>query len=123
MDVQGSWRNSRKGLQCAAIRCTAFQADGAHLGQGMAVLVGGTEPIFDCHVNCEVERVWQIVKGDVTELFNSRPEEHFKPHPRVMIGTPGIGKSMNAGSYLIYQLLHYDAEQLQVVFYCLGDTT
>ncbi|RNC40123.1 retrotransposon hot spot (RHS) protein, partial [Trypanosoma cruzi] len=42
--------------------------------------------------------------------------------PRVLIGTPGIGKSMNAGSYLLYQLLHYDAEKLQVVVHCFGET-
>ncbi|RNC56471.1 retrotransposon hot spot (RHS) protein [Trypanosoma cruzi] len=76
-----------------------------------------------CHVNCEVERVWQIVKGDVTEWFNSRPEEHFTPHPRVLIAKLGIGRSVNAGPYLIYQPPHYDAEQLQVVFHCLGDMT
>ncbi|PBJ77088.1 retrotransposon hot spot (RHS) protein [Trypanosoma cruzi cruzi] len=75
----------------------------------------------DCYVNCEVDRVWQIVKGDLTELFSSRPEDHFTPHPRVLIGTPGIGKSMAAGSYLLYQLLHYDAELLPVVvFFVLG---
>ncbi|EAN84350.1 retrotransposon hot spot (RHS) protein, putative, partial [Trypanosoma cruzi] len=71
----------------------------------------------DCYVNCEVDRVWQIVKGDLTELFSSRPEDHFTPHPRLLTGTPGIGKSMAAGSYLLYQLLHYDAELLPVVAY------
>ncbi|PWU86978.1 putative retrotransposon hot spot protein (RHS) [Trypanosoma cruzi] len=34
----------------------------------------GRDAINDCYVNCEVERVWQIVKGDLTELFSSRPE-------------------------------------------------
>ncbi|KAF8294429.1 putative retrotransposon hot spot (RHS) protein [Trypanosoma cruzi] len=71
--------------------------------------------ICDCHVNCEVERVWQIFKGDITEWFNSFPEDHFAPHPRVLIGTPGMGKSMNAGSYFLYQLRHYDAERLPMV--------
>ncbi|PWU88797.1 putative retrotransposon hot spot (RHS) protein [Trypanosoma cruzi] len=69
----------------------------------------------DLCVNCEVERVWQIVKGDATEWFSGRPEEHFTPHPRVLIGTPGIGKSVAAGSYLLYQLLHCDAEKLPMV--------
>ncbi|RNC35445.1 putative retrotransposon hot spot (RHS) protein [Trypanosoma cruzi] len=77
----------------------------------------------DCYVNCEVDRVWQIVKGDLTELFSSRPEDHFTPHPRVLIGTPGIGKSMAAGSYLLYQLLHYDAELLPVVACLVGGST
>ncbi|EKF35340.1 retrotransposon hot spot (RHS) protein, putative [Trypanosoma cruzi marinkellei] len=75
------------------------------------------EAVTDCYVNCEVDRVWQIVKGDLTEWFSSRPEDHFTPHPRVLIGTPGIGKSMAAASYLLYQLLHYDVEQLPVVVY------
>ncbi|RNC53510.1 retrotransposon hot spot (RHS) protein [Trypanosoma cruzi] len=68
-----------------------------------------------CHVNCEVDRVWRIVKGDVTELFSTHGENHFEPRRRVLIGTPGIGKSVNAGSYLLYQLLHYDVEKLEVV--------
>ncbi|PWV05617.1 putative retrotransposon hot spot (RHS) protein [Trypanosoma cruzi] len=75
------------------------------------------DAITDCYVNCEVDRVWQIVKGDLTELFSSRPEDHFTPHPRLLTGTPGIGKSMAAGSYFLYQLLHYDAELLPVVVF------
>ncbi|PWU99914.1 putative retrotransposon hot spot protein (RHS) [Trypanosoma cruzi] len=74
----------------------------------------------DCHVNCEVDRVWQIVKGDLTEWFSSHGGTDFKPKQRLLIGTPGIGKSMNAGSYLLYQLLHYDAEQLPMVAYVVG---
>ncbi|PWU82816.1 putative retrotransposon hot spot protein (RHS,) [Trypanosoma cruzi] len=41
MDLQESWRNPRKERRCAAIRYSTSQADGAHLGQGMAVHVGG----------------------------------------------------------------------------------
>ncbi|RNC45206.1 retrotransposon hot spot (RHS) protein [Trypanosoma cruzi] len=79
--------------------------------------------IRDCYVNCEVERVWQIVKGDLTEWFSTHHgESDFTPEERLLIGTPGIGKSMNAGSYLLYQLLHYDAEKLQVVVHCFGET-
>ncbi|PBJ70761.1 retrotransposon hot spot (RHS) protein [Trypanosoma cruzi cruzi] len=80
----------------------------------------GRDASTDCYVNCEVDRVWQIVKGDLTEWFNSIPEDHFTPHPRLLTGTPGIGKSLAAGSYLLYQLLHYDAELLPVVvfFFC-----
>ncbi|EAN90961.1 putative retrotransposon hot spot (RHS) protein [Trypanosoma cruzi] len=83
----------------------------------------GVEFTRDCHVNCEVDRVWQIVKGDLTAWFNSLPEDHFTPEQRVLIGTPGIGKSMAAGSYLLYQLLHCDAEQLQMVVYLIADRT
>ncbi|RNC52701.1 retrotransposon hot spot (RHS) protein, partial [Trypanosoma cruzi] len=79
------------------------------------------ESTRDCHVNCEVERVWQIVKGDLTAWFNSLPEDHFTPIPHALIGTPGIGKSKAAGSYLLYQLLHCDAEQLPMVVYFIAD--
>ncbi|PWU99948.1 putative retrotransposon hot spot (RHS) protein [Trypanosoma cruzi] len=68
------------------------------------------KPIVDCYVNCEVDRVWQTVKDDVNKLFSSHGKNKLSPEPRVLIGTSGIGKSMNAGSYLLYQLLHYNAE-------------
>ncbi|EKF98875.1 retrotransposon hot spot (RHS) protein, putative, partial [Trypanosoma cruzi] len=32
---------------------------------------GWFKPILDCYVNCEVERVWQIVKGDLTKWFST----------------------------------------------------
>ncbi|ESS61246.1 retrotransposon hot spot (RHS) protein [Trypanosoma cruzi Dm28c] len=77
----------------------------------------------DLCVNTEVERVWQIVKRDLTKWFsNFDLTLNSSPLPRVLIGTSGIGKSMNAGSYLLYQLLHYDAEKLQVVVHCFGIT-
>ncbi|EKF98296.1 retrotransposon hot spot (RHS) protein, putative [Trypanosoma cruzi] len=82
---------------------------------------GVSEFIPDCYVNCEVERVWRIVLGDLTKWFSSHGKKKISPRRRVLIGTPGIGKSMNAGSYLLYQLLHYDAEKLQMVAYCFGD--
>ncbi|PWV05432.1 putative retrotransposon hot spot protein (RHS) [Trypanosoma cruzi] len=69
----------------------------------------------DCHVNCEVERVWQIVRNDLTEWFSPHRGTDCTPERRVLVGTPGIGKSMGAGSYLLYQLLHCDVEKLQVV--------
>ncbi|EAN85484.1 retrotransposon hot spot (RHS) protein, putative, partial [Trypanosoma cruzi] len=81
------------------------------------------ESIRDCHVNCEVERVWQIVKKDLTKWFSTHRGKYLTPEPRVLIGTPGMGKSMNAGSYLLYQLLHYDAEQLPMVAYFIGNRT
>ncbi|PWV04376.1 putative retrotransposon hot spot protein (RHS) [Trypanosoma cruzi] len=74
----------------------------------------------DCYVNCEVDRVWQIVKGDLTAWFSPDAGDYFKPKRRVLIGTPGIGKSMAASSYLLYQLLHYDIKKLQVAVHCFG---
>ncbi|PBJ68802.1 retrotransposon hot spot (RHS) protein [Trypanosoma cruzi cruzi] len=81
------------------------------------------ESTCDCYVNCEVERVWQIVLDDLTEWFSTDTGDYFEPKRRVLIGTPGIGKSMNAGSYLLYQLLHHDAEQLPMVAYFIGNRT
>ncbi|EKG00388.1 retrotransposon hot spot (RHS) protein, putative, partial [Trypanosoma cruzi] len=80
----------------------------------------GVESTRDCYVNFEVEQVWQIVKDALTELLSIRRWTYIKPGRHVLIGTPGIGKSMNAGSYLLYQLLHYDAEQLPMVAYVIG---
>ncbi|ESS63371.1 retrotransposon hot spot protein (RHS) [Trypanosoma cruzi Dm28c] len=71
-------------------------------------------------VNCEVDRVWQIVRGDLTAWFSPHGGTDFKPERRVLIGTPGIGKSVAAGSYLLYRLLHCDAEKIQVVVHCFG---
>ncbi|EKF99532.1 retrotransposon hot spot (RHS) protein, putative, partial [Trypanosoma cruzi] len=78
----------------------------------------------DLCVNYEVERVWQIVLDDLTKWF-SNFDLTLNPSPlfRVLIGTPGIGKSMAAGSYLLYQLLHYDIKKLQVVVHCFGGNT
>ncbi|RNE98427.1 retrotransposon hot spot (RHS) protein, partial [Trypanosoma cruzi] len=76
----------------------------------------------DFFVNCEVERVWRIVRNDLAEWFsNFDLTLNSSPVRRLLIGTPGIGKSVAAGSYLLYQLLHYDAEKLQVVAYSFGE--
>ncbi|RNC42993.1 putative retrotransposon hot spot (RHS) protein [Trypanosoma cruzi] len=77
----------------------------------------------DCHVNCEVERVWQIVSGDLTEWFSPHGRTDFRPKRRLLIGTPGIGKSMAAGSYLLCQLLQCDVEKLPVAVYSVGGST
>ncbi|PWV09112.1 putative retrotransposon hot spot (RHS) protein [Trypanosoma cruzi] len=82
----------------------------------------GSEHICDCCVNSEVERVWQFVKRDLTEWFSPHGRTVFSPKKRLLIGTPGIGKSMNAGSYLLYQLLQYDAEKLPLVAYIIKES-
>ncbi|RNE96267.1 retrotransposon hot spot (RHS) protein [Trypanosoma rangeli] len=76
---------------------------------------------FDCYVYSEVERVWQIVEGDLAGLFGTHGGANSASVRRVLIGTPGIGKSAAACSYLLYQLLHYDAEQLHAVAYFIGE--
>ncbi|RNF00427.1 retrotransposon hot spot (RHS) protein [Trypanosoma rangeli] len=77
-------------------------------------------PITDCYINIEVHRVWKIVEGDVKGVFP--PPDTYAPKMRrhLLIGTSGVGNSMAAGSYLLYQLLHYDATKLHVVVYCFG---
>ncbi|PWU96467.1 putative retrotransposon hot spot protein (RHS) [Trypanosoma cruzi] len=74
----------------------------------------------DVFVNCEVDRVWQIVKGGLTAWLSPHGGTDFRPERRVLIGTPGIGKSVAAGSYLLYQLLHDDFEKIQVIVHCFG---
>ncbi|RNF06757.1 putative retrotransposon hot spot (RHS) protein, partial [Trypanosoma cruzi] len=86
-------------------------------GQGL------NERIHDCYVNCEVDRVWQIIKGDLNGWLSSHGKKKTSPDPFVLVGTPGIGKSMAAGSYLLYQLLHCDAEQLPMVAYSVAEQT
>ncbi|PWU82947.1 putative retrotransposon hot spot (RHS) protein [Trypanosoma cruzi] len=53
---------------------------------------GVGEFIPDCYVNCEVERVWRIVKGDLTKWFSTHVKKKLSPRRRVLIGTPGIGE-------------------------------
>ncbi|PWU93870.1 putative retrotransposon hot spot (RHS) protein [Trypanosoma cruzi] len=40
----------------------------------------------DCYVNCEVERVWRIVKDDLTEFFGTHGGTEFTPKRRLLIG-------------------------------------
>ncbi|KEG06094.1 retrotransposon hot spot (RHS) protein, partial [Trypanosoma grayi] len=79
------------------------------------------EASCDCHIGRETERVWRIIKRDVDEWFACRGGDDEGPEKRLLIGTPGIGKSMGTGSYLLYQLLHYDKERLPVVAYFIKD--
>ncbi|EKF33145.1 retrotransposon hot spot (RHS) protein, putative, partial [Trypanosoma cruzi marinkellei] len=75
-------------------------------------------PMKDFFINCEVERVWQIVSSDLTKWFDNF-DLSLNPSPtrRLLIGTPGIGKSMAAGSYLLYHI-----KKLQVIVHCFGET-
>ncbi|RNF05345.1 retrotransposon hot spot (RHS) protein [Trypanosoma conorhini] len=80
---------------------------------------GSTNPDF--FINCEVERVWRIVQGDLTGAFDTEDFKGLMLSRRVLLGTSGVGKSMAAGSYLLYKLLHYDDKKLQVVVYCFWE--
>ncbi|KEG14520.1 retrotransposon hot spot (RHS) protein [Trypanosoma grayi] len=74
----------------------------------------------DCYIGRETERVWRIIKHDLDKWFESCCGDAVGPEKRILIGTPGIGKSMGAGSYLLYQLLHYDKQRLPVVAYFIA---
>ncbi|PWU85871.1 putative retrotransposon hot spot (RHS) protein [Trypanosoma cruzi] len=50
----------------------------------------GVESTRDCYVNCEVERVWRIVLGDLTKWSSSHGKADFTPERRVL-GRPGSG--------------------------------
>ncbi|KEG05612.1 retrotransposon hot spot (RHS) protein, partial [Trypanosoma grayi] len=70
----------------------------------------------DCYVTREIVRVWMIVETDIKNWLVQNAGR-VRATLRLLIGTPGIGKSMGTGSYLLYQLLHYDKERLPVVAY------
>ncbi|RNF01522.1 retrotransposon hot spot (RHS) protein [Trypanosoma rangeli] len=75
----------------------------------------------DYCVYSEVGQVWQIVEGDLTGLFGTHGGANSASVRRVLIGTPRFGKPVPACSCLLYQLLHYDAEQLHAVAYFIGE--
>ncbi|RNE95665.1 retrotransposon hot spot (RHS) protein [Trypanosoma rangeli] len=83
-----------------------------------ALLQGGGS---DYCVYSEVEQVWLIVEGDLAGLFGTHGGANSASVRRVLIGTPGFGKSVDACSCLLYQLLHYDAEQLHTVACFIGE--
>ncbi|KEG13455.1 retrotransposon hot spot (RHS) protein [Trypanosoma grayi] len=74
----------------------------------------------DCYVTREIVRVWKIVENDI-ENWLVQNAAGVRATLRLLIGTPGIGKSMGAGSYLLYQLLHYDKKRRPVVAYIVAD--
>ncbi|RNF04682.1 retrotransposon hot spot (RHS) protein [Trypanosoma conorhini] len=76
--------------------------------------------LADCFVTAEAERVWKRLNGFLRMLFRHSMGRDSEVERVLLLGTPGMGLSMTVGSYLLYQLLHYDAEQLQVAVYCLG---
>ncbi|ORC84138.1 putative retrotransposon hot spot (RHS) protein, partial [Trypanosoma theileri] len=69
----------------------------------------------DIYVNKEVMRVWYKILKNLDECFGNHVDAGKELTPYVLIGTPGIGKSFAAGSFLLYQLLHYNAKKLPVV--------
>ncbi|PWV00927.1 putative retrotransposon hot spot protein (RHS) [Trypanosoma cruzi] len=76
----------------------------------------------DCYVNCEVDRVWRIVRNDLTEWFSP----HLGPTLRLGACVDWDARDweiLAAGSYLLYQLLHCDAKKLQVVVYSFDGST
>ncbi|KAH8617218.1 putative retrotransposon hot spot protein 4 (RHS4) [Trypanosoma vivax] len=66
-------------------------------------------------VSREIVRVWHVVEHQIQMWPNCTPWRTNKPY--ILLGTPGIGKSFGCGSYLLYELLHYDAANVPIVAY------
>ncbi|KAH8619997.1 putative retrotransposon hot spot protein 4 (RHS4) [Trypanosoma vivax] len=60
-------------------------------------------------------RVWHVVEHQIRMWPNCTHQCTNEPY--VLLGTPGIGKSLGCGSYLLYELLHYDAAEVPIVAY------
>ncbi|CCD20591.1 hypothetical protein, conserved in T. vivax, partial [Trypanosoma vivax Y486] len=74
-----------------------------------------TEEESDVFVRREVVRVWHVVRRELARWPDD--DRKFNPRPYVLVGTPGIGKSFDCGSYLLYELLHYNVAKVPVVAY------
>ncbi|KAH8606477.1 putative retrotransposon hot spot protein 4 (RHS4) [Trypanosoma vivax] len=72
------------------------------------------------YIRREVVRVWYIVEEKMRAWYIER--KLVKPRTCIVIGTPGIGKSFACGSFLLYQLLHYEGGLLDVVAYFIRDS-
>ncbi|CCD20244.1 retrotransposon hot spot protein, (RHS), putative, partial [Trypanosoma vivax Y486] len=66
-------------------------------------------------VRREMVRVWHVVEHQIQMWPNCTHQCTNEPY--VLLGTPGIGKSLGCGSYLLYELLHYDAAEVPIVAY------
>ncbi|AAQ15508.1 retrotransposon hot spot (RHS) protein, putative [Trypanosoma brucei brucei TREU927] len=76
----------------------------------------------DIFIRREELRVWNVVRNGI-ELWRTQrvmPRCLYFPRSYLAIGNPGIGKSQNLGSFILYKLLHYDAEELPIVAYFCG---
>ncbi|KAH8610574.1 putative retrotransposon hot spot protein 4 (RHS4) [Trypanosoma vivax] len=69
-------------------------------------------------VRREMVRVWRVVEEQIQMWPNCTHQCLNKPY--ILLGTPGIGKSLGCGSYLLYELLHYDAAKVPAVAYFVG---
>ncbi|KAH8609282.1 putative retrotransposon hot spot protein 4 (RHS4) [Trypanosoma vivax] len=74
----------------------------------------------DVYIRREVVRMWYIVEEQTRAWYIER--KLVKPRTCVVVGTPGIGKSFACGSFLLYQLLHYEGGLLDVVAYFVRDS-
>ncbi|CCD14158.1 unnamed protein product [Trypanosoma congolense IL3000] len=76
-------------------------------------MLTGYDAVGDAYVRKENLRVWHIVQENIDAWSSGVGDVH----PFIVIGTPGIGNSFATGSLLLYQLLHYPSEDLNVVAY------
>ncbi|CCD21164.1 retrotransposon hot spot protein (RHS), partial [Trypanosoma vivax Y486] len=102
---------------------TQFRNETANIDNNAGVGRGGvfnTPRSEDVYIRREVVRVWYIVKEKMRAWYIER--KLVKPRTCIVIGTPGIGKSFACGSFLLYQLLHYEGGLLDVVAYFVRDS-
>ncbi|KAG8344798.1 hypothetical protein TRVL_04374 [Trypanosoma vivax] len=69
-------------------------------------------------VRREIVRVCNIVRADL-DVWLLR--NNGEPTPFILVGSPGIGKSFGVWSYLLYELLRYGPDRLDVVAYLVHD--
>ncbi|KAH8620301.1 putative retrotransposon hot spot protein 4 (RHS4) [Trypanosoma vivax] len=69
----------------------------------------------DVFVRREVLRVWHVVRRELARWPDD--DSTFDPQPYVLVGTSGIGKSFCCASYLLHELLLYNAAKVPTVAY------
>ncbi|KAH8610540.1 putative retrotransposon hot spot protein 4 (RHS4) [Trypanosoma vivax] len=102
---------------------TQFRNETANIDNNAEVGRGGVfnaQRSEDVYIRREVVRVWYIVKEKMRAWYIDGTL--VKPRTCIVIGTPGIGKSFACGSFLLYQLLHYEGGLLDVVAYFVRDS-
>ncbi|CCD19187.1 hypothetical protein, conserved in T. vivax [Trypanosoma vivax Y486] len=69
----------------------------------------------DVYIRREVMRAWHVVRRELARWADD--DSTFEPQSYVLVGSPGVGKSFGCGSYLLHELLRYDAARVPVVAY------
>ncbi|RNE96535.1 retrotransposon hot spot (RHS) protein, partial [Trypanosoma conorhini] len=70
----------------------------------------------DVFVRKEVLRVWNVLKEDI-DGWPTAAGARLGRRAYAVVGTPGIGKSLAVGSFVLHKLLQYDPAKIAVVAY------